>query len=437
MMAYDSTNDVAVMFGGWNGPYLNDTWIYSFQDNTWINKSPPESPSPRERGGLVYASKHNEVILYGGYNGAKMLSETWVYSVDENRWTQLFPYVSPPSALNMVNLGMVYDSKDDVVIMFSDEGNTWVYDITANTWRNMQPSVSPSPRALSTNGEQMVYDASTDSVLLFGGSSTWNYWLDTEDSVALGDTWAYNYNANTWTNLQPTPAPDDRLNAQMVFDSVNNIVVLYGGAPSGQNSLFNDTWIYRGASNSWEKATSRDSPPVRYASAMAFSPLHNQAILFGGYNNLQGKFFSDTWAFTYSSNPAPTPTPMQSNSDLFSVDSNSTVTDLAFNSASRELSFKVTGPSETTGYVHTIIAKSLLPDVSSLKVYLDGNQLNYTATNQQDSWDIYFTYNHSTHSVEMHLGNPFTNYVLAAIIVIFIITIVSILLSVKRRNKDK
>ena len=44
----------------------------------------------------------------------------------------------------------------------------------------------------------------------------------------------------------------------------------------------------------------------------------------------------------------------------FSVESNSTVTDLAFNSASQELSFTVSGPSGTTGYVDAYKAKSLM-----------------------------------------------------------------------------
>ena len=89
---------------------------------------------------------------------------------------------------------------------------------------------------------------------------------------------------------------------------------------------------------------------------------------------------------------------------VFSIASNSTVTDLTFNSTSQELSFTVSGPSGTTGYVDAFIAKSLVGDISGLKVYLDGNPLNYTATLQGDSWLIHFTYHHSTHKVVMNLG---------------------------------
>jgi outer membrane protein assembly factor BamB len=82
---------------------------------------------------------------------------------------------------------------------------------------------------------------------------------------------------------------------------------------------------------------------------------------------------------------------------VFSVVSNSTVSSLAFNSTTDELSFTVAGPSGTTGFVDMGIAKSLVPNVANLKVYLDGTNLDYTATSTADSWFLHFTYSHSTH----------------------------------------
>ena len=88
---------------------------------------------------------------------------------------------------------------------------------------------------------------------------------------------------------------------------------------------------------------------------------------------------------------------------VFSVTSNSTVSELAFNSTSRELSFTVTGPSGTTGYVNVYIAKTLI-NIADVKVYLDSDQLNYTVTSEDDSWHLHFTYLHSTHTIAINLG---------------------------------
>jgi len=90
--------------------------------------------------------------------------------------------------------------------------------------------------------------------------------------------------------------------------------------------------------------------------------------------------------------------------NVFSVTSNSTVSELAFNSTSRELSFTVTGPSGTTGYVNVFLAKTLVENIADVKVYLDGDQLNYTITSTDDSWLLHFTYRHSTHTITISLG---------------------------------
>jgi hypothetical protein len=89
---------------------------------------------------------------------------------------------------------------------------------------------------------------------------------------------------------------------------------------------------------------------------------------------------------------------------LFAVSSNSTVTSLAFNSTTSVLSFTVSGPSGTTGYVKVTIAKSLISNPENIKVYLDGNQLNYEVTSSADSWLLSFTYTHSTHRVSVDLA---------------------------------
>jgi hypothetical protein len=107
--------------------------------------------------------------------------------------------------------------------------------------------------------------------------------------------------------------------------------------------------------------------------------------------------------------------------NVFSVTSNSTVSQFSFNSTSRELSFTVSGPSGTTGYVNVYIAKSLIGDISTLKVYLDGNQIDYTAVSTNASWLLHFTYQHSTHRVIVSLGSPANSYPLYTVVIVIAI----------------
>ena len=92
------------------------------------------------------------------------------------------------------------------------------------------------------------------------------------------------------------------------------------------------------------------------------------------------------------------------NQNVFFVESNSTVTALAFNSTSSELSFAVGGTSGTTGYVKVTIAKSLVQNPENIKVYLDVNQLTYQITSNTNAWLLTFNYPHSTHNVSIDLG---------------------------------
>ena len=88
---------------------------------------------------------------------------------------------------------------------------------------------------------------------------------------------------------------------------------------------------------------------------------------------------------------------------LFSVSSNSSVTSLAFNSTTSAISFTVSGPSGTTGYVKAAIAKGLMSNPESIRVYLDSKQLNYEVSSLEDSWLLSFTYQHSLHNVSIDL----------------------------------
>jgi hypothetical protein len=94
-----------------------------------------------------------------------------------------------------------------------------------------------------------------------------------------------------------------------------------------------------------------------------------------------------------------------SDQTVFSVTSNSTLSELSYNPASKELSFSVSGEPGTMGYTNVDIPKSLMTDTSDVKVYLDNNPIKYTAQSQSDCWLLSFTYHHSADDVVINLGS--------------------------------
>jgi len=88
---------------------------------------------------------------------------------------------------------------------------------------------------------------------------------------------------------------------------------------------------------------------------------------------------------------------------LLYAESNSTLSSLAFNSTSNSVSFTVSGPSGTTGYVKFLISKELVSNITELKVYLDGQPAEFTSASIGDLDCLSFSYGHSTHSVMIAL----------------------------------
>src|SRR5207247_928182 len=132
---------------------------------------------------------------------------------------------------------MAYDSESDRVLLFGGaytrDNETWAYDFNANAWTRMNPPTHPTGRW----GASMAYDPRADRVVLFGG------W----DGSYSDETWAYDFNANSWTNLNPPSTPGGLEAPGLVYDSCSRRLVLFGGfrGPSNPQPYSNETWWYR------------------------------------------------------------------------------------------------------------------------------------------------------------------------------------------------
>jgi hypothetical protein len=122
---------------------------------------------------------------------------------------------------------------------------------------------------------------------------------------------------------------------------------------------------------------------------------------------------------------------------IFSVQSNSTISALTFNLTSLELSFTATGPSGTTGFARATIPKTLAADITNLKVYVDGNPLEYSISSTDDSWIAYFTYAHSTHRITITIS-PIIERISTAyttIHLLILLTIVTLIVAASMKRK--
>jgi hypothetical protein len=128
---------------------------------------------------------------------------------------------------------------------------------------------------------------------------------------------------------------------------------------------------------------------------------------------------------------------------VFTVMSNSTISQLSFDSKASELSFTASGASGSTGYVSVNIPKTLIKDLTDLKVYLDGKELDYNSALEADTWLITITYTHSTHTITMNFTNNTQNpqntlwiTIAACIVIGAIIATVAIVTTLKKKQHN-
>jgi N-acetylneuraminic acid mutarotase len=192
----------------------------------------------------AYDIGSDRMILFGGLDidANSVSDQTWAYDLDTNTWTEMDP-AERPGAGNFH--AMAYDAESDRIILFGGADlndnpytDTWAYDFEADTWERMAPDVSPPGRYY----HGMAYDAANDRVILFGGTDAWA-------QATFNDTWAYDYNTDTWTEID-TPGPTVRAWHAMAYDEASQSVVVFGGGLD-RVATTDETWVFDVTTDAW------------------------------------------------------------------------------------------------------------------------------------------------------------------------------------------
>lgn len=292
-LAYDIESDKMIMFGGSTGrvekiTLNNETWVFDVASNEWSEMKPSSAPPAISAADLTYDVESDRVIMFGGgtinYDAADIMNDTWAYDYNTNTWTKL-----GKGPVSCIGSRIAYDAESDRVILFggsslsgSNDDKTFAYDFNSDTWTKMDPEPHPSGR----NYHGMAYDSESDRVLLWGGSQ-WD-----------SQVWAYDYNNNTWQAMASNEGPDTRYYLSLAYDSKADRTIIYGGIPN-KGDL---TWAYDYNTNTWTLIETATNPGFLTRYAMAYSTAADKVILFGG-RTLDGKFYEgDTWAFDLNAN---------------------------------------------------------------------------------------------------------------------------------------
>jgi hypothetical protein len=308
-IAYDAESQQVVLYGGQIGPWglrtsvNGETWAYDVTANVWAQMFPKLRPNDKAAAQLGYDVESDRVIMYGGGICLWGLAteETWAYDYNTNTWEKMA--YGPKDHLGA---RLAYDSKSDRMILFGGidvrdwflQDDTWAYDYNSDTWTEMKAAVSPPGR----NYQAMTYDSKADRVLTWGG-------MYIDESPLPESMWAYDYNSNTWEELLTgkKPYPKSRDYAAMAYDVGSDRTILFGGVPIPIDDPDGETgtWAYDYKTNTWTEMNPAIEPPSVSRHAMVYSVATDRVILFGGELNDDGVLFTYTneiWAYDYDSN---------------------------------------------------------------------------------------------------------------------------------------
>lgn len=298
-MSYDAESDRVILFGGQTGNYNNpdnfngETWAYDVAANKWTQTNPISGPSGRAAPEMAYDAESDRVILFGGVlPSLETLNDTWAFDYNTNTWKEM--KAKGPT----LHLGarLAYDAESDRIILFGGYdlpgsflyNDTWAYDFNSDTWTEMKPSISPPGR----NYQAMTYDSKADRILTWGGS-------DVRGNFDMS-VWSYDFNTNAWQEIKPGEGtiPSGRDYPIMVYNAESDRTILFGGSLGGK-----ETWAYDNNANTWTKLQPSTIPSPRSRHVMVYSVAADQVILFGGQvGSREFNYSSETWAYDFNSN---------------------------------------------------------------------------------------------------------------------------------------
>lgn len=311
-MAFDESAGNGVLFGGRGledgatglTHATDETWLWV--RDQWLLQFPANRPTPRSAHAMVYDSRRERVLAFGGRAESTeirgrftLLNDLWAWQ--DGNWQQLDAGNAPPVRQHA---DLAYDRARDRVILFGGYRvaangrdieplyDTWEFD--GQSWTEVQTAA---------NGPQvdkplLAYDIARNETILVGINATFA-------------TVMYRWNAesSTWQALTPDPLPPCAHESTLAYQPHNQTIVLTGGLCRTTTSTGDDVWQWDGTA--WTKVDAKlgGFPASRAnGAAYAYDTVYNRFVRYGGSTNFGTLIDSSTYTLrdlTWRFMPSP------------------------------------------------------------------------------------------------------------------------------------
>ena len=283
-MVWDSVRQVIVLYGGTDTSARNDTW--EFGSTGWRQIQPAHNPGVASGHSMAYDPVRERVVFYYG----TLTKPTWEY--DGQDWSEISTAHRPEARSSVA---MEFFPPLGRIVLFGGFGSsqpvheTWSYD--GVDWSRIETPTSPP--SLAWMG--MVYDASRQVLVIHGSTSS--------DAYGVRETWEFD--GATWHKVETAHLPPRGNTQALAFDRRLGVTLLATGGT--YRNWHNQTWVYDGAD--WTELAvlgTGNKPVARYQARMIYDSVGDRMVLYGGFND---SHLGDTWMATLVGEATPTPTP--------------------------------------------------------------------------------------------------------------------------------
>ena len=261
-----------------------------------------------------------EVLLFGGAlaDPGGRSNQAWSWNSATGTWTNLTPDPVPSSwPVGLSDHGMTWDPVRHTILMFggerddfSNSDELWEWNGGARTWTNLTPAQRPAAWPEGRYSHGMTYDVARKRLVVMDGFGPLSW------PGYAGDVWDWSSADGTWTDRTPDPLPanwpEPRQSMAVAFDPVRQRVLMFGGWSNIQRD---DAWEWDGVSGTWTDRTPAVRPTAWPSAglwtAMVFDPVRRMLVMLGGEVTLT--MTTEIWDWDGASgawtDPAPVPVP--------------------------------------------------------------------------------------------------------------------------------
>jgi hypothetical protein len=257
-----------------------ETWTFDVCTNTWTRMHPNQEPPPGT-GQLVYDVDSDVTIASDGIR-------MWAYDLEANTWTEKGPF-APFVQSHLASL-QFYDPVSGHVVAWAKDGDDdtlglelWGYDVEADTWT---PIPQATPPDLGPHYQVFAYDASVDRLVAYARSCPGCEGVADPPPPTWARTWLFDLRTGTWSGAGAVTPPDFNAglwgaDPAIAYDEAAQRVVLLGQGHAAAYDATADRWeaLYEGSTA--DDCGTR--PDCRLGPFMVYDPVNERLVVSGGF----------------------------------------------------------------------------------------------------------------------------------------------------------